>query len=91
MGVAGGDTDRHIRSAFCRSDIEVWREVYCACLASWRPVAVTARALASMSSDLLVRQPEGNRSESPQNVMWSRETVFGDGDAQLSAGRSEAA
>jgi len=59
-GVAEGDMDRHIRSAFCHSDILVRREVCYACLASWSVVAVTARALEFTSSDLLVRQPEGN-------------------------------
>ena len=65
-GVVGEDTDRHIHSAFYRSDIKVLRVVYYARLASWCVVAVTARTL-EFTSDLLVRQLEGNRSDSPQN------------------------
>ena len=33
-GAVAGDTGRHIRSAFCRSDIQVWRGGCCACQAS---------------------------------------------------------
>jgi len=63
--VVEGDTDRHIRFVFCRWDIKVWREVYYGCQASWCVVTVTASALEFTSSDLLVRQLDGESQMSP--------------------------